>query len=284
MKKLVVIGSVGAALLAVNVGAPTAEAIDTTKGYAGLCTGADALTGTTMVVDFRALNGNGGTAAPTITRCSPNPRPGTSRSGIQALQDAGLTPTGTARWGLAFVCRIEGRPSAAESLPVSGSPTYKEACVNTPPAAAYWSYWYADGSDSSWTYSSFGAANRTVVPGGFDGWSFALNTSTANNPAPRVTPRNSSVGATSPTVSLSINDLDRGILLGQSVTLTWASARTVKRTAAATPKSGAGAWSGTVAAGGTKTVKPTKKGTFTYKITGRRGTQTGVATAVLTVR
>lgn len=185
-------GSVAAlVLIGSSVGAPDpAIALDTTKGYNGICTGADALTGTTIVVDFQQLNGNGGLAAATVTRCSPNANPGTQRTGIKALQDAGIAPTGTTRWGLSFVCRIEGRPAATETLPTTGNPTYKEACVNTPPAAAYWGYWHANGSGTTWTYSTSGAAGRYVTPGGFEGWSFSLNATASTNPVPRVTPRN----------------------------------------------------------------------------------------------
>lgn len=167
--------------------APTATAL--TTWYSGVCTGPDALTGTTVVIDFQQLNGNGGVAAPTITRCSRNTT-GVTRTGLKALQDAGVSVTGTQRWGLAFVCRIAGRPSATETLPITGNPTYKEACVNTPPAAAYWSYWWANGTGTTWTYSSSGASGRNAVPGGFEGWSFSLNKTASTNPVPRVTPRN----------------------------------------------------------------------------------------------
>ncbi|WP_018681364.1 hypothetical protein [Actinokineospora enzanensis] len=182
---------IAAAALAAGLVAalPTAaSAIDPTKGYAGVCAGADALTGVTVVIDFNELDGNGGTAAPTITRCSPDPGPGTPRTGIKALQDAGIAITGSTQWGLGFVCRLEGRPSATETLPRTTNPTYKESCARTPPANAYWGYWYADGSGTTWTYSSYGALNRNVIPGGFEGWSFSLNKTATTNPAPGVTP------------------------------------------------------------------------------------------------
>lgn len=187
MRRLLAVTSVliGLTGLATAVAAPAQAA-----GYNGVCTGNDALTGVTVVVDFQELDGNGGTAAPTITRCSPNANPGTDRTGIKALQDAGIAVAGTARWGLGFVCRLEGRPSATETIPLSSNPNYKEPCVNTPPAGAYWGYWHADGSGSTWTYSSHGALNRNVVPGGFEGWSFSLNKSATTNPPPGVTPTN----------------------------------------------------------------------------------------------
>ncbi|GIF77234.1 hypothetical protein [Asanoa siamensis] len=196
MKRVLSLLSGTALVLGLIAVAPApAGAVDPTKGYNGICTGADALTGVTVVIDFQELNGNGGVAAPTITRCSPNASPGTARTGIKALQDAGIGVTGVAQWGLGFVCRLENRPSAIESIPRAGNPTYKEACVVTPPANAYWSYWHATGAGTTWTYSSFGALNRTVVPGGFEGWSFSLNRTASTNPVPRVTPRNPAVSA-----------------------------------------------------------------------------------------
>lgn len=191
MKRMLAVTSVLIGLIGLS--AAPANAVDTTKGYAGICTGPDALTGVTVVVDFQELDGNGGTAAPTITRCSPNAAPGTARTGIKALQDAGIAVAGTARWGLGFVCRLEGRPAATETLPLSTNPNYKEACVTTPSPGAYWGYWHAGGSGTTWTYSTTGALNRTVTPGGFEGWSFSLNKSATTNPPPGVTPRNPAI-------------------------------------------------------------------------------------------
>lgn len=183
--------SLSAALV---VAAPASAGTTTTaQAYDGICTGPDALTGTTVVIDFQDLDGNGGVPAPTITRCSPDATPGTPRNGIEALQDAGISVTGVVRWGLGFVCRLENRPSPTETIPTDSDPTYREACVNTPPAQAYWSYWHADGSGTTWTYSNWGALNRDVVPGGFEGWSFSLNNSATTNPWPEVTPRNPAV-------------------------------------------------------------------------------------------
>lgn len=254
------------------------------KGYAGKCTGADALSGTTMVVDFQALDGLNGTAAPDIVRCSPNPS-GAARTGIRALQDAGIGFTGTTRWGFAFMCRINQRPSATEPLPIAGSPGYKESCANTPPAAASWSYWWASGGGTTWTYTTIGALNRNVVPGGFDGWSFSLNKTATTNP-PSYTPRNPAIDPTAPTVTLAVNDLDHTITLGTSTSLTWTSTNATSITATSvTPTTGGGTWSGALAKpGGTKTITPTKKGTYTYKITATGATGSRTATAVLIVQ
>ncbi|MEU9891450.1 hypothetical protein [Sphaerisporangium sp. NPDC051011] len=274
-------GLVVSAALSVAVQTPAHAA-----GYDGICTGADALTGVTIVIDFQELNGNGGTPAPTVTRCSPNPTPGTQRTGIQALQDAGISVTGVAQWGLAFVCRLQGRPSAAESIPITSNPNYHEACVVTPPAAAYWSYWHATGAGTTWTYSSYGASNRNVVPGGFEGWSFSLNKTATSNPPPGVTPNNPAVNPNNPTVNLSVDDLDRKINLGQSTSLTWTSTNATSLAAfSVAPATGGGSWSGALAVpGGTKTITPTAKGTYTYTISATGTGGTVYNTATLTVQ
>jgi hypothetical protein len=273
-----------AAATAVTAASPAA-AVDPTKGYNGICTGADALTGVTVVIDFQELDGNGGTAAPTITRCSPNLVPGSQRTGVKALQDAGIGVTGTAQWGLGFICRLENRPSSTEAIPRTSNPSYHEACVQTPPAEAYWSYWWANGSGTTWSYSSSGAANRNVVPGGFEGWSFSLNRTASTNPAPGVSPHNPSVSASNPTAGLVVNDLDHKITLGQSTTITWTSTNSTSLTAySVAPATGGGSWTGSLAVpGGTKTITPTAKGTYTYtiKATGTGGTV--YQTAALTV-
>jgi hypothetical protein len=156
------IGAVLAMLGAVVVCGPAPVAA--AAGTAGFCPDAN---GVTVVVDFHELGGA------TTVRCAPGPQ----SSGIAALRNAGFSVTGTARWGDAFVCRINGKP---------GPDT--EPCINTPPTSAYWSYWYAaDGG--SWTYSQAGALGRRPLLGGFEGWSFALNKSESTAPPPRVAPR-----------------------------------------------------------------------------------------------
>lgn len=264
--------------------APTAGALDPTKGYAGICTGNDALTGVTIVIDFQELN-TASLPAPTITRCSPNPTPGTQRTGIKALQDAGIAVQGVAQWGLGFVCRLENRPGEFEPLARTNAPGYMEKCQRTPPANAYWGYWHATGAGTTWTYSSYGAANRNVTPGGFEGWSFSLNRTASTNPVPRVTPRNPAVGPTSPTVSLSVNDLDRRITLGQTTSLTWSTTNVTSNTAfSVSPPAGGGSWTGALAVpGGTRNITPTQRGTFTYTIRSIGPGGVVFATATLTV-
>ncbi|MFI0803907.1 hypothetical protein SAMN04489729_8198 [Amycolatopsis lurida] len=162
-----------AVVLLIAATAPSAHAVDQSKGYPGFCKDA---TGVTVVVDFQQL---GGTA---IVRCNPQTTRGT---GLDALKGAGFQIAGVQRWGESFVCRVENRPSATENLPVAGREKYRELCVDTPPAQAYWSYWHAS-NNCAWDYSQWGLKNRDFTPGGFEGWSFSLNATTQSIPVPRI--------------------------------------------------------------------------------------------------
>lgn len=176
---------IAAAMLAASptVASGTAEAhakgVSSSKapsGTPGYCRSSG---GVTVVVDMSALGGN------VTVRCATGPA-GAGFSGIDALEGAGFTVTGTQRYGLAFVCRIQGRPAAGERLAIPGNPSFREQCVDTPPQTAFWSYWYAP-NGGSWTYSSAGAQAHDAIPGGFEGWSFSLGR-TGNPTAPGVNP------------------------------------------------------------------------------------------------
>lgn len=152
-------------------------------GYEGYCLDGH---GVTVVVDFQDLGAWKGHDGKTIVRCAPGPAEGKDFAGTgrDVLREAGVDMTGTERWGLTMACRLDGRPAADETIPRQGDPTYREACVDTPPANAYWSYWYAD-DGAAWTYSTVGLTSRSAIPGGFEGWSFSLNRSATTNPPPR---------------------------------------------------------------------------------------------------
>lgn len=152
-----------------------AQAIDHSQGYGGYCKDD---VGVTVVIDFQALGGT------VIVRCNPTSTAGT---GLDALKGAGIQIAGVQRWGESFICRIENRPSASEVIPITGRSGYREKCIDTPPATAYWSYWHS-GNNCSWQYSQWGVKNRNFVKGGFEGWSFSLNATADTNPAPRIAP------------------------------------------------------------------------------------------------
>ncbi|MFI6977368.1 hypothetical protein ACIBSV_02135 [Embleya sp. NPDC050154] len=155
----------------VTVAAPTAHAVDTAKGTPGYCPDAN---GVTVVIDFQELGGT------TIVRCAR----GDQATGHAALKNAGIEIAGVARWGEAFICRVEGRPGANS-----------EACIDTPPASAYWSYWHSS-NGGSWTYSQWGVMNRKPPLGSFEGWSFSKNKTETTNPPPRVAPKRPAAPAT----------------------------------------------------------------------------------------
>jgi len=142
-----------ATLLAATVTAAGLVAADPAPpvAHAAACSGTS---GVTVVVDFTALGGG------VQIGCAP----GDPATGLAALQGAGFTVTGTARWGLTFVCRIDGLPTSAT-----------DPCVNTPPATAYWSYWHAP-SGGAWSYSTSGASSYDPAPGSVEGWSFGSGT------------------------------------------------------------------------------------------------------------
>jgi hypothetical protein len=155
-------GAAAAVLLAVAGGAAFA-APPAFAGTAGYCADGN---GVTVVVDFNDLGGG------VVIRCAP----GDQATGLSALKNAGFAVAGTNRWGEAFVCRIEGRPTVAT-----------EPCVDTPPASAYWSYWHAS-NGGAWTYSDKGVKNRKPPAGSFEGWSFSKGHTESSAPRPGAAP------------------------------------------------------------------------------------------------
>lgn len=128
-------------------------------GTAGACSGT---TGVTVTVDFVAFGGV------QQTRCAA----GAQTSGVTALQNAGFTPAGTSKYGLAFVCRINNLPSSTA-----------QACVNTPPATAYWAYYHALAGATTWAYSSSGASSYVPPQGSIDAWAFGNGATPTKTPA-----------------------------------------------------------------------------------------------------
>jgi hypothetical protein len=79
------------------------------------------------------------------------------------LVDTKFDPVGVAQYGLAFICQIAGDPP-------------DDSCATTPPADAYWSFWYADAGDNTWQYSQSGATNLQPEAGSVEAWIFGGNT------------------------------------------------------------------------------------------------------------
>ncbi len=80
-----------------------------------------------------------------------------------ALVVAKFHPTGVAEYGgLAFICQIAGDPP-------------HDSCATTPPASAYWSFWYAKPGSDTWSYSQLGPENLHPQSGSAEAWVFGGN-------------------------------------------------------------------------------------------------------------
>lgn len=96
----------------------------------------------------------------------------TFSTGYAALQAAGYTTAGDQHDGPAYICRIDNDPTPAQ-----------DACINTPPPSAYWSYWHANAGKSTWTLSSLGAQSYQPKPGSVDAWAFGAGSPPTFTPA-----------------------------------------------------------------------------------------------------
>jgi hypothetical protein len=151
------------ALVAIGASVPVAAArAQSASPYDGPCLDN---VGITVVIDFRELGGG------VNVRCTG----GAASSGLDALDLAGVAWEPVLRFP-GFVCRIAGKPGPDA-----------EACINTPPASAYWTYWLAP-RGGQWCYSTVGPGTRTPPPGTVEGWSFALDKVGAEVPAPGYAP------------------------------------------------------------------------------------------------
>ena len=113
---------------------------------AGACSDAD---GVTVVVDFHDLGGG------LQQTCDTN---GGGLDGASLFARAGYELTPVQRQP-AFVCRVNGVPA-------------DDPCVNTPPADAYWTLWWSDGTDGRWSYSSVAASSLKIPDGGYVAFSW----------------------------------------------------------------------------------------------------------------
>ena len=126
---------VAAALLAATAGLGVP-----TPAQAATCSTAR---GVTVVVDFHQLGG-GAQAS-----CDSG---GAGEYAAAQFKDAGHTLTYVQNEP--FVCRVDGVPSS-------------DPCVRTPPADAYWSLWWSDGTSGTWHFATTGVASLKVPAGGY---------------------------------------------------------------------------------------------------------------------
>jgi hypothetical protein len=122
--------------------------------------------GVIVAVDFGPWDG-------AIQRgCDPNPT-----TGYNALHNAGFPSSGTTHDGPAFICRINGFPTANQ-----------DACVVTPPASAYWSYWHANSGQDYWVFSRLGSTSYAPSPGSVDAWVYGATDIGGTTGGPRFSP------------------------------------------------------------------------------------------------
>jgi hypothetical protein len=137
----------------------------------GSCT---ATKGAIVAVDFAAWSG------PLLRGCDASPT-----TGMNLLHNGGFTTAGTVHDGPGFICRI-GNPAFASGTQY---PTpAQDACVLTPPATAYWSYWLAKPGQNTWTYSPLGALSDHPVNGEVEAWTFGATDIGGTTGLPTFTP------------------------------------------------------------------------------------------------
>jgi hypothetical protein len=135
-----------------------------------------ATTGAIVAVDFAHWGG------PVLRSCGTTPT-----TGYALLNQGGWDTTGTEHDGPGFICRIgysgyrhgSQYPTAAQ-----------QACVDTPPASAYWAFWQAAPGQDTWTYSQLGAMSYHPSPGSVSLWIFGGTNlaGTAGSAVPPISP------------------------------------------------------------------------------------------------
>lgn len=114
--------------------------------------------GAIVVVDFSRWGG------PLLRSCDSTPT-----TGFTQLNQGGWHTSGTEHDGPGFICRI----GYAGFRHGTQYPTPRQqACVNTPPASAYWTYWEAGPGQDTWSYSQTGAMSLHPTAGSISLWVF----------------------------------------------------------------------------------------------------------------
>lgn len=139
--------------------------------------------GVLVVVDTAALPPSGDGPAAGSVACAPgDASTAEGADGLEVLESAGIRVDGTAQWGAAFVCRVDGRPGPSEEIVLPDGGVVQEACDRTPSAQAYWTLWTA-GPDGAWVYAQTGVADLELAPGAALGLVFSVGTDTPAPPA-----------------------------------------------------------------------------------------------------
>lgn len=139
--------------------------------------------GVLVVVDTAALPPSGDGPAAGSVGCAPGDASTTEGAdGLEVLEGAGIRVDGTAQWGAAFVCRVDGRPGPSEEIVLPDGGVVQEACDRTPSAQAYWTLWTA-APDGAWVYAQTGVTDLELAPGAALGLVFSVGTDTPAPPA-----------------------------------------------------------------------------------------------------
>jgi hypothetical protein len=135
-----------------------------------------ATTGVIVAVDFGHWGG------PILRSCGTTPT-----TGYALLNQGGWDTAGTEHDGPGFICRIgySGYRHGTQ-YPTSS----QQACVQTPPATAYWAFWQAGPGQRSWAYSQDGAMSYHPRPGSVSLWVFGGTNlaGTAGSAVPTISP------------------------------------------------------------------------------------------------
>jgi hypothetical protein len=137
----------------------------------GQCT---TTSGVILAVDLSHFGG------PLLRSCGSTPT-----TGYALLNQGGWRTTGTQHDGPAFICRIGY--SGYQGGTQYPTPA-QDACVLTPPASAYWSYWHADPGQDTWSYSQLGAMSYRPKPGSVDLWTFGTTDVAGSQGRPAYSP------------------------------------------------------------------------------------------------
>ena len=132
--------------------------------------------GVVVAVDFAHFGG------PVLRACGSTPT-----TAYDLLNQGGWHTTGTEHDGPGFICRIgyAGFDGGTQYPTPS-----QQSCVLTPPASAYWAFWYANPGQNTWTYSQAGAMSTNTEPGSVELWVFGgtSNGGTSGSAVPGVSP------------------------------------------------------------------------------------------------
>lgn len=160
------------ALSGCATGATTTAASSAPSGTGSVTeTDGGSCAGVSVVIDFGPLDET------TITDCAATGDAATVPAST-IVAAAGAKTEGTVQYGDQVVCRVNGRPSADETITVDGVTPFTESCQGMPAAAAYWALWVRPTADADWEYAQEGLGSLKLKPGQSVGLVFTTGTET----------------------------------------------------------------------------------------------------------